>query len=287
MLMQLRDEGRLTLDDLLADHLPDVGHPVTVRQALAHVSGMQREPLGDVWDTLEQPDAASLVRGFAEAERVGRPHTRWHYSNLGVRRPRPGGREARRPAVGRVAGRAVAASAGDAPDHGRVRRRRPRDGVLRAALPRRASGGAGARAPRHDPGRGPRQHRPRPGPLVGVRRLAPGRGPLPRHPGGDVPAAGPARHRAVERRDGPGPVRPPVALGAHVGRPRRRDARSPHRAAHAPRERDRRHRADEQHRRSRPRGPGPRAGRPGGRGPARRGRALAARGHRCPRSSPA
>lgn len=82
MLMQLRDEGRLALDDLLADHLPDVGHPVTVRQALAHVSGMQREPLGDVWDTLEQPDAASLVRGFAEAERVGRPHTRWHYSNL-------------------------------------------------------------------------------------------------------------------------------------------------------------------------------------------------------------
>ena len=82
MLMQLRDEGRLTLDDLLADHLPDVGHPVTVRQALAHVSGMQREPIGDVWDTLEQPDATSLVRGFAEAERVGRPHTRWHYSNL-------------------------------------------------------------------------------------------------------------------------------------------------------------------------------------------------------------
>ena len=82
MLMQLRDEGRLTLDDLLADHVPDVGHPVTLRQALAHVSGMQREPLGDVWDTLEQPDAASLVRGFAEAERVGPPHTRWHYSNL-------------------------------------------------------------------------------------------------------------------------------------------------------------------------------------------------------------
>jgi CubicO group peptidase (beta-lactamase class C family) len=81
MLMQLRDEGRLTLDDLLADHLPDVGHPVTVRQALAHVSGMQREPLGDVWD----PRAAGRgVAGprFAEAERVGRPHTRWHYSNL-------------------------------------------------------------------------------------------------------------------------------------------------------------------------------------------------------------
>ena len=82
MVMQLRDEGRLTLDDLLGDHLPDVPHAITVRQALAHVSGMQREPLGDVWDTLDQPDAASLMRGFAEADRVGRPHTRWHYSNL-------------------------------------------------------------------------------------------------------------------------------------------------------------------------------------------------------------
>ena len=82
MVMQLRDEGRLSLDDLLGDHLPDVPHAVTVRQALAHVSGMQREPLGDVWDTLDQPDATSLMRGFAEAERVGLPHSRWHYSNL-------------------------------------------------------------------------------------------------------------------------------------------------------------------------------------------------------------
>ena len=82
MVMQLRDEGRLSLDDRLGDHLPDVAHEVSVRQALAHVSGMQREPLGDVWDTLDQPDAESLIRGFAEAERVGRPHSRWHYSNL-------------------------------------------------------------------------------------------------------------------------------------------------------------------------------------------------------------
>ena len=173
MLMQLRDEGRLTLDDLLADHLPDVGHPVTVRQALAHVSGMQREPLGDVWDTLEQPDAASLVRGFAEAERVGRPHTRWHYSNLAY--------AVLGQVVEKLDGRpwveslddAVVAPARDAPDHGGVRRRRPCDGLLRAAVPRRTPGGAGAGPPRHDPGRGPRQHGARPGPLVGVRRLTP------------------------------------------------------------------------------------------------------------------
>ena len=29
LVMQLRDEGRLALDDLLGDHLPGVAHPVT------------------------------------------------------------------------------------------------------------------------------------------------------------------------------------------------------------------------------------------------------------------
>jgi CubicO group peptidase (beta-lactamase class C family) len=82
LVMQLRDEGKVSLDDLLGDHLPGVTHALTVRQCLAHVSGMQREPVGDVWETLEQPDAAQLLTGFNEAERVGRPHDRWHYSNV-------------------------------------------------------------------------------------------------------------------------------------------------------------------------------------------------------------
>jgi len=82
MVMQLRDEGRLTLDDLLGDHVPEVTHPITVRQCLAHVSGMAREPLGDVWETLEQPDAKELRRDFDDVERVLKPHARWHYSNV-------------------------------------------------------------------------------------------------------------------------------------------------------------------------------------------------------------
>ncbi len=81
MVMQLRDEGRLDLGDRVADHLPEVTHPLTVRQGLAHVSGMQREPVGDVWATLVQPSTEELLAGFAEAEAVGRPHDRWHYSN--------------------------------------------------------------------------------------------------------------------------------------------------------------------------------------------------------------
>ena len=82
MVMQLRDEGRLSLDDLLGDHVPEVSHPITIRQCLAHVSGMAREPLGDVWETLENPSAKELRRDFDDVERVLKPHDHWHYSNV-------------------------------------------------------------------------------------------------------------------------------------------------------------------------------------------------------------
>jgi CubicO group peptidase (beta-lactamase class C family) len=82
MVMQLRDEGRLALDDLLGDHVPEVSHPITIRQCLAHVSGMAREPLGDVWETLENPTAKELRRDFDDVERVLKPHHHWHYSNV-------------------------------------------------------------------------------------------------------------------------------------------------------------------------------------------------------------
>jgi CubicO group peptidase (beta-lactamase class C family) len=82
MVMQLRDEGRLSLDDLLGDHVPEVSHPITIRQCLSHVSGMAREPLGDVWETLENPTAKELRRDFDDVERVLRPHHHWHYSNV-------------------------------------------------------------------------------------------------------------------------------------------------------------------------------------------------------------
>jgi CubicO group peptidase (beta-lactamase class C family) len=83
VVMALRDEGRLSLDDSVDEHIPESKHSaVTVRQMLAHTTGMQREPVGDIWDSLEPPDRDELVRGWNEAERVLRPHDRWHYSNL-------------------------------------------------------------------------------------------------------------------------------------------------------------------------------------------------------------
>ena len=82
MVMQLRDAGRLSLDDPIGTHVPEVTHPVTVRQGLSHLSGLQREPVGDIWETLARPDVEELLSGFAEAGQVGRPHDRWHYSNV-------------------------------------------------------------------------------------------------------------------------------------------------------------------------------------------------------------
>ena len=82
LVMQLRDEGKLSLDDPLDKHISTVHPGVTIRSMLAHVSGLQREPVGDVWDTLISPDRDELVAGFNAAERLHKPHHVFHYSNL-------------------------------------------------------------------------------------------------------------------------------------------------------------------------------------------------------------
>lgn len=83
MVMALRDEGGLDLDDPLSRFFPETKHDrLTVRRMLSHASGLQREPVGDVWDTLVHPDAAGLLAGLEEAEQVLAPGTHWHYSNL-------------------------------------------------------------------------------------------------------------------------------------------------------------------------------------------------------------
>jgi CubicO group peptidase (beta-lactamase class C family) len=81
--MQLRDAGELDLDDPLSEHVPGAAHgQPTLRRMLTHLSGLQREMPGYVWETLEFPDRDGLVSGLADAEQVLRPGTRWHYSNL-------------------------------------------------------------------------------------------------------------------------------------------------------------------------------------------------------------
>lgn len=83
LVLMLRDEGKLDLDAPLGTWLPRTKHaPVTVRQMLAHASGLQREPAGYLWESLDAPDTARLRRELDEAERVLGPHVAFHYSNL-------------------------------------------------------------------------------------------------------------------------------------------------------------------------------------------------------------
>ncbi len=85
LVLQCRDDGLVDLDDPIGRHLDLPAHgELPVRRLLSHTAGIQREPYGDVWDTLEVPDADRLVAELARAERVLPPARRFHYSNLGV-----------------------------------------------------------------------------------------------------------------------------------------------------------------------------------------------------------
>ncbi|MDQ7902947.1 serine hydrolase domain-containing protein [Phytohabitans sp. ZYX-F-186] len=85
LVLQARDEGLLDLDDPIGRHLDLPAHgDLPVRRLLSHTSGLQREPYGDVWDTLLAPDADGLLAELDRAERVLPPARRYHYSNLGM-----------------------------------------------------------------------------------------------------------------------------------------------------------------------------------------------------------
>ncbi|MEH0936899.1 serine hydrolase domain-containing protein [Micromonospora psammae] len=85
LVMQCRDDGLLDLDDPIGRHLELPAHgELTVRRLLSHTAGLQREPYGDVWDTLRAPDVDELVADLARAERVLPTGRRYHYSNLGM-----------------------------------------------------------------------------------------------------------------------------------------------------------------------------------------------------------
>jgi len=82
-IMQLRDEGRLSLEDPIGLHLPDVSlQGPTIRRMLSHTSGLQREPPGEIWETLKPPSREELLASMAEAEMVLAPGLAFHYSNL-------------------------------------------------------------------------------------------------------------------------------------------------------------------------------------------------------------
>jgi CubicO group peptidase (beta-lactamase class C family) len=83
VVLGLRDEGRLELDDPLDAHLPGTGvGSVPLRQLLAHAGGLQREPDGDWWERSAGVTLAELVEGVTPAKLAFAPYRRFHYSNV-------------------------------------------------------------------------------------------------------------------------------------------------------------------------------------------------------------
>lgn len=94
MLMQLRDQGKLSLDDPIEKHLPQFRlrsrfadpRPPTFRQVAAHVAGIPREP-GFITDSAGAPHVPSpevMLSGLKDKEIMWAPVKEMHYSNLGV-----------------------------------------------------------------------------------------------------------------------------------------------------------------------------------------------------------
>lgn len=81
-IMQLRDDGKLDLEDTLDRHVDGAAHAPTLRRLLSHTSGLQRETHDDAWLKLRFASVPELVETLHEAEHVLPPGARFHYSNL-------------------------------------------------------------------------------------------------------------------------------------------------------------------------------------------------------------
>ena len=80
--MQLVHAGRIDLEAPLRTYLPEAPVGPTVRMALSHLTGVQREPPGEIWESMQPPTREELIAGLEDAELVLRPGELWHYSNL-------------------------------------------------------------------------------------------------------------------------------------------------------------------------------------------------------------
>jgi CubicO group peptidase (beta-lactamase class C family) len=84
LVMRLRDEGKLDLNDPLDKHVPgtSLGH-LTVAQLLAHTGGLTSESPGDWWERAEGSDWHALSSSLADGALKHRAGARFHYSNVG------------------------------------------------------------------------------------------------------------------------------------------------------------------------------------------------------------
>lgn len=90
-IMQLRDAGKLRLDDSVVELLdwfkirqrfPDA-KPLTVRHLLTHTSGLPRDDHTPMWTDTAFPNREQIIAALPNRETALLPETRWKYSNLG------------------------------------------------------------------------------------------------------------------------------------------------------------------------------------------------------------
>jgi len=92
MLMQLRDKGKLQLDDPLVKYIPQFliknpfegARPITLRQIASHSSGLPREAPLDYMKNLNFPSTEEILNSLKEAELIFKPLSEFKYSNLGM-----------------------------------------------------------------------------------------------------------------------------------------------------------------------------------------------------------
>lgn len=87
--MQLREDGKLRLDDPVSSHLrwftikaaEDDAPPITIEELLTHSSGLPREANAH-WTTFDFPTSQQLQALIPERQAPFAPEVRWKYSNL-------------------------------------------------------------------------------------------------------------------------------------------------------------------------------------------------------------
>lgn len=91
-LLQLRDAGKLRLDDPVKDYLPWFNikqqfpdqPDITIRQLLTHTSGLPREAAFPYWTDHNFPTMDQIKATLADQETIYPPATQIKYSNLGM-----------------------------------------------------------------------------------------------------------------------------------------------------------------------------------------------------------
>lgn len=91
-LLQLRDAGKLGMDDAVAEHLDwfDVKSRfhdtpgITIWHLITHTSGLPRESPVPYWNTKQFPSREEMIAMLAKQEAVFAPETEWKYSNLAL-----------------------------------------------------------------------------------------------------------------------------------------------------------------------------------------------------------